>query len=64
MAAGSIIVQEAGGTVTDLNGTDNFMETAHILAGSESMHKNLKKLIKKSNHAGTKTCRWTLKKEA
>lgn len=46
MAAGSLIAKEAGATVTDLNGTDDFMKTAHILAGSEAMHKNMKKFIK------------------
>lgn len=46
MAAGSLIVQEAGGVVTDLNGKGDFMEKAHILAGSEKMHKTLLNLIK------------------
>lgn len=45
MAAASLIVSEAGGTVTDLNGTNKFMDTAHILAGSENMHKTMMKHI-------------------
>lgn len=46
MAAGSLIVQEAGGTVTDLKGGTGFMENKHLLAGSEKMHQKLLKLIK------------------
>ena len=45
MAAGSIIVQEAGGYVTDLKGKNDFMKTRSILAGNEMAHGKISKLI-------------------
>ncbi len=46
MAAGSIIIAEAGGRVTDLSGQDNFLDSGHILASTEPFHAKMKKLIK------------------
>ena len=41
MAAGTIIVREAGGHVTDLAGTHKMFETKAIVAGNASIHKAL-----------------------
>ena len=38
MAAGIILVREAGGFVTDLDGGENIMAKSQIAAGNETMH--------------------------
>ncbi len=37
-AAGALLVAEAGGTVTDLAGGDNFFETCNVVAGGLKVH--------------------------
>lgn len=46
VAAGMLIVREAGGFVTDFNGQDRIFETGHIVAGNEAMQADLLKLLK------------------
>ncbi len=41
MAAGVLLVREAGGYVTDLDGGDGMLAKGHILAGNEAMHRGL-----------------------
>jgi myo-inositol-1(or 4)-monophosphatase len=38
MAAGVLLIQEAGGMVTDLEGGDKFLETGNLLAASPKLH--------------------------
>jgi myo-inositol-1(or 4)-monophosphatase len=45
-AAGLIIVREAGGYVTDLDGKETTPNTVDVLAGNETIHKDLLKLLK------------------
>ena len=45
MAAGALIVQEAGGIVTDFAGKDNYLTTGNILAGTLNIHKIVLQLI-------------------
>ena len=45
-AAGSIIINEAGGTVTDIAGGERYQETGNILAANVKLHKILLKSIK------------------
>lgn len=45
VAAGSLIVQEAGGIVTDYNGTDEFIFGKRVLAASKNVHKDISKLL-------------------
>jgi myo-inositol-1(or 4)-monophosphatase len=45
MAAGALLIQEAGGLVTDLNGGDLWMDRGDILAGNARLHKALAKLL-------------------
>lgn len=45
IAAGSLLIKEAGGIVTDLQQRDNYLETGHILAGNLKIHKELATLI-------------------
>jgi myo-inositol-1(or 4)-monophosphatase len=41
MAAGIVIVREAGGIVTGLDGTDSMLETGDVIAANIQMHKAL-----------------------
>jgi myo-inositol-1(or 4)-monophosphatase len=45
MAAGMLLVREAGGFVTDLDGGDAMLGKGHIVAGNESMHAGLLELL-------------------
>ncbi len=45
VAAGGLIVQEAGGVVTDYNGGNTFNSGVQIIAASESVHKMMQKNI-------------------
>jgi myo-inositol-1(or 4)-monophosphatase len=51
MAAGLIIVREAGGFVTDCEGKDNMFATGDVVAGNETMHPELISLLKEANRA-------------
>jgi myo-inositol-1(or 4)-monophosphatase len=45
MAAGALLVREAGGFVSDAAGGDKFLETGEIVAGNQMVHKALLTLI-------------------
>jgi len=45
MAAGLLLVREAGGFVTDMDGRDRMLETGSVLCGNENIHKRLAKLL-------------------
>jgi myo-inositol-1(or 4)-monophosphatase len=46
MAAGLLMVREAGGFVTDLDGTDAMFAKGHIAAGNETLHRELLAVLK------------------
>jgi myo-inositol-1(or 4)-monophosphatase len=46
MAAGLLLVREAGGYVTDLDGGEAMFAKGHILAGNETMHRELMRLLR------------------
>lgn len=46
IAAGSLIIKEAGGLVSDTDGQDNYMKNGNIVAGNPKTLKSLLKLIK------------------
>ena len=46
MAAGTLIVREAGGYVTDLDGNERTMEPGDIIAGNEDMQREVMGLLK------------------
>ncbi|MBC8050031.1 MAG: inositol monophosphatase [Chitinophagales bacterium] len=48
MAAGIVLVREAGGFVTDANGGAAMLKTGTIIAGNESIQKNLSALVRAS----------------
>jgi len=45
IAAGALLVAEAGGMVSDLKGGQNFLESGDILAGSPRIHVGMEKLL-------------------
>jgi myo-inositol-1(or 4)-monophosphatase len=49
IAAGLLIVREAGGFVTDCEGKDNMFTTGDIVAGNETMHSELVAMLKSAN---------------
>ncbi|HUO94051.1 MAG TPA: inositol monophosphatase family protein [Rhizomicrobium sp.] len=48
VAAGILLIREAGGVVTDLDGGGRALEAGHILAANETLHPQLLKLLKAS----------------
>jgi myo-inositol-1(or 4)-monophosphatase len=48
-AAGVVIVREAGGFVTDLDGNERTMEPGDIIAGNETMHREVMGLVKSAS---------------
>jgi myo-inositol-1(or 4)-monophosphatase len=46
MAAGTLMVREAGGFVTDLDNGDAMLTKGHIAAGNETLHRDLLRLLR------------------
>jgi myo-inositol-1(or 4)-monophosphatase len=46
IAAGILIVREAGGVVTDLNGHDTMMDSGNILAANDALHRPLLDMLR------------------
>ena len=48
IAAGLLMVREAGGFVSDLDGKSKMLETGDVVVGNEDAHKHLLRLLKKA----------------
>jgi len=46
IAAGILLMREAGGVVTDLDGAGRMLETGNLLAANEALHRPLLDLLK------------------
>jgi myo-inositol-1(or 4)-monophosphatase len=46
VAAGILLIREAGGYVTDLDGGESMLETGGVVAGNEAVHRELLKVIR------------------
>ena len=46
MAAGTIIVREAGGIVSGMNGDDDALKSGSVVCGNEFVHAELVKILK------------------
>ncbi|MGJ4944155.1 inositol monophosphatase family protein [Bradyrhizobium sp. HKCCYLS1011] len=46
IAAGLIMVREAGGTVSGIDGKDDALTTGHVICGNEVIHRELVKVLK------------------
>jgi len=44
LAAGSLIIREAGGMVSGLDGSENYLDTGHILTGTPKIYRDVAKL--------------------
>jgi len=57
VAAGSLLIQESGGIVSDFNGQQNFLDSGTIVAGNPSVHDQLLKIVRKKhqNHLANST---------
>jgi myo-inositol-1(or 4)-monophosphatase len=45
MAAGALIIREAGGRISDFHGSDRYLETGHVIAGNPRIYAALSKLL-------------------
>ncbi len=50
VAAGLLLVREAGGSASDMAGRDNAWSGAEVLATNTALHENLRKIVGKSLH--------------
>lgn len=57
MAAGALLVREAGGYVTDLDGGDAMLNKGHIIAGNDTMHRELLHILKEAGKTQTEISR-------
>jgi myo-inositol-1(or 4)-monophosphatase len=48
LAAGSILVREAGGFITDLDGGDAILTKGNVVAGNDTMHRELLRLLREA----------------
>ena len=48
LAAGIVILREAGGYVSDIDGKDRMLDKGSVVAGNETIHRKLLKLVKTS----------------
>jgi len=55
LAAGVLLIREAGGTVTDLDGGEGFLEGGNVVAGAPGVQRDLRRAV--SRHAGEATLR-------
>lgn len=45
IAAGALIIREAGGRISDFQGTDRYLESGHVVAGNPKIYAALSKLL-------------------
>ena len=55
IAAGIVVLREAGGYVSDTDGKDLMLKSGNIVAGNEAIHRKLLKLIKNADAAATES---------
>jgi len=48
IAAGVLLIKEAGGVITDFAGTNNYLESGNVVAGSLTIHESLLKMIQEN----------------
>jgi myo-inositol-1(or 4)-monophosphatase len=46
IAAGSVMIKEAGGIITDFGGGNNYLSSGNVVAGSPSVHRVLLRSVK------------------
>ncbi|HEX3505055.1 MAG TPA: inositol monophosphatase family protein [Xanthobacteraceae bacterium] len=63
MAAGIILVREAGGFVSDLDGHDAILTKGEVAAGNDTMHRELLKLLKAAGKEADKQANKEISRE-
>jgi myo-inositol-1(or 4)-monophosphatase len=48
LAAGLLLVREAGGVVTDMDGRERMLDSGHIIAANDALHRPLLDLLRKA----------------
>ena len=48
MAAGMLLVREAGGAVSDTDGSENMLETGNLLAANDRLHGHLRRIMERA----------------
>jgi myo-inositol-1(or 4)-monophosphatase len=56
LAAGGLMIREAGGIVSGLDGSENYLESGHILTGTPKIYAGLAKRLRDQSHPRL-TCR-------
>ncbi len=54
LAAGILLVREAGGFVTDIDGSEAVLTTGHVVAGNDTMHRELLRLLQTAGKEASK----------
>ena len=54
LAAGMLLVREAGGFITDLDGGDAVLAKGQVAAGNDTMHRELLRLLKEAGKEAAK----------
>jgi len=54
LAAGSLLVREAGGYISDIDGGDAILQKGNVVAGNETMHRELLQLLRESGKTAGK----------
>ena len=54
LAAGMLLVREAGGFVTDIDGGEEVLAKGHVAAGNDTMHRELLRLLKEAGKEAAK----------
>lgn len=49
IAAGAVIIKEAGGIISDFSGNDNYMETGNVISANQNMSNLILQIIKNNN---------------
>ena len=64
LAAGMLLVREAGGFITDLDGGDAVLTKGQVAAGNDTMHRELLRLLKEAGKEAEKEAEKEAAKEA
>ncbi len=45
MAAGALIIRESGGIISGMDGSEDFLESGHVLTGNPKIYSGLARLL-------------------
>lgn len=53
IAAGAVMVEEAGGSISDMDGGDDYLATGNVLSGSDGVRRDLLEIVQRHRRAWT-----------